>query len=940
LQTIFGNANFTKSEVINLGNLTTINGDAYFGISKLTNLGNLQTIEGDVFFGDSQVTNLGNLTAIGRNAHFGKSQITNLGNLTTINNNANFENSQVTDLGNLNTIGGSAYFEDSQVTNLGNLTTIVRNAFFGDRTDLKKEWEKIENTTKNKTKNMNSQTTENFAKGGKILIKEINDNGNIKIFHQDFQKYLRIGISDKYFIEASNDVGLQGVNFDEKSLMKKISAEYNRMLEEYEDYIISQDSEFITNIMNNNIIIEKRRGASLDVITNLELEVRKESARKREIDTLADTQKESLEQWIIYLKQSDYDVPFKYLLLKAILNFNYTLNTNKLSERSAITIRNFTPFDAGSLAELYYNKSNYLLKDYVLYMNENSKKVFKTQEVISTTNDGKWIKFNGGSLTSKQEKDENGLQLMRLVQNTYWCTKSAGRSQLNGGDFYVYVTEKDGEILPRIAVRMEEDKVGEIRGNYSSRQDIEPDMLLISETFLLENIPNDSGKKWLDSIQYNSKCVDMYNRFVEEGMYKDFIYDYIKLIADKSSFKVDYGENGNVTNLENKFKEIIQNSNEYYKRGDIQTNIEFLTEQTIYFIGNLNNYTIEKLNNKRVKINELKNWKLKVISEDLECSNIITDLGNIEYIGKSLYLSPNFENLNKLKYIGGKIEFNGSNIETLNNLEYIGSGLILDGKIKDLGKLKKIGFLQIKSVDDGFSLSNLEEIIEDLEILNYTNDIDFGNLKTIGGSLIASNSKIVDLKNLQAVGNNFIINGSKIKNLGNLKTIGGNADFSNNFCSSTQNIESILGNIKFLNSRIMEFPKLNKIGGKIDFKGSYFKSFGNIKFIGGNLNFAESKIDDLGNLEYIGGYASFKSSSSNIKSLKKLKNIVKFANFTDSAVEDLGDLETIGGNVYFVNSKVKSLGKLNFVGGLVMMKKNNYDGLEGFVDVISEQLKN
>jgi len=799
-------------------------------------------------------------------------------------------------------------------------------------TDIKK--------TKNKTKNMNIKITENFAKGGKILIKEINDNGNIKIVHQDFQKFLRIGITDKYFIEASNDVGLQGVNFDEASLLKKISIEFNNMLDEYEDYIINEDSEFITNIMKNKIKTEKRRGASLEVLRELELEIDNDNARKKEIREIAGTQKESLEQWILYLKQSDYNVIFKYLILKAVLKFNYTLNTDKLSERDNITIRNFTPFDAGSLAELYYGSSNYLLKDYVLLMNENSKKVFKTQEVIKTTSEGKWIKFNGGNKTTSKERDENGVQLMRLVQNTYWCTKSAGRSQLDGGDFYVYVTEKDGEILPRIAVRMNENLVGEIRGNFSSAQDIEPDMLPISESFLVENIPNDSGKKWLDAIRYNTKCAEMTERFNIEGMYQDFIFDYIKLIAEKSKYKVDYGENGNVVNLENKFKEVIKISNEFYKSGDIEIDSNLITKKTIYLIGNLTKYELDNLIKKQVNINELKNWKLKFISGDVECSDIITDLGNIEIIGKSLRLSPKFENLNKLKYIGDELEFNGSNVESLKNLESIGSGLMLNGKIKDLGKLKKIGFLNINTIDDSFSLGNLEEIVGDLNIFNDIIDFDFGNLKTIGGSFNASNSKITDLKNLQSVGNDFIISGSKIKNFQNLKTIGGDADFSNNFSSSTQNIESILGSIKLLNSRIMDFPKLNKIGGELYFKGSFFKSLGSIKYIGGNLNFAESKVDDLGDLESIGGYASFKSSSSNIKSLKKLKNIVKFANFTDSMVDDLGDLESIGGNVYFKDSKVKSLGKLNFVGGLVMMKKNNYNGLEGFSDVISQELKN
>jgi hypothetical protein len=55
-------------------------------------------------------------------------------------------------------------------------------------------------------------------------------------------------------------------------------------------------------------------------------------------------------------------------------------------------------------------------------------------------------------------------------------------------------------------------------------------------------------------------------------------------------------------------------------------------------------------------------------------------------------------------------------------------------------------------------------------------------------------------------------------------------------------------------------------------------------------------------------------------------------------VVDLGDLESIGGNVYFRLSKIKSLGKLSYVGGLVMMNKNNYSGLEGNKEQILSEL--
>jgi len=766
-----------------------------------------------------------------------------------------------------------------------------------------------------------------FAKGGKVVV-----------LPADIQKYKKIGIEDKYFIEASKDVGLQGINFDSKSILKRIDSQFKDMLDNYEDYLISEDSQSITNYIDNEIEIRKEQGSSLAVIQQWENMKENESSRRNLIDDIAKTQNESLQKWVDYLQLSEYKLPFKFLMLKAVLNFNYDLKLNKLFERGNDTIRNFTPFDAGSLAELNEKNSDYLLMDYNITLNENSIKILNSQEVVQQSVNGKWIKFNGGSRTKSEDIEKNGRRLMNLVQNTYWCTKTAGKNQLRQGDFYVYVTESNGEIFPRIAVRMEESQVSEVRGNKSSAQDLDAEMLPIAEEFLLTNIPNNSGKKWLDSIQYNKKCVEMKKRLDAEGLYEDVIYDYIKIIADKNKFKVDYGDNGNVTLLEQKFEELLKVPNEYYKLGEIVTDYRFITPNTIYFIGDLFTYTLQEIranNQNRTDVNDFNNFKLQLVSGSLEMDANMSNLGNVEFVGNNLILNSKVKDLGKLKYVGGQIVLN-NNIESLSILESVGGGIVLTKNIKDLGKLKKLGFLQIKDCDENFSLGSLEEIVGNLEIYSNSVDIDFGNLKRIGGSLLAQNTKITDLKNLESVGDGFYIQGSKIKIFENLKTIGGDADFSNNFCSSTQNIETILGNIKFLNSRIMEFPKLNKIGGTIEFRGSFFKSFGNISYIGGNLNFADSKLEELGNLEYVGGYVSFKGSK--IKSLNKLKKVVAFANFEGSQVEDLGDLESVGGNLYLKLSKIKSLGKLNYVGGIVFSNKNNYQGLEGFYDEIVNDL--
>ncbi len=79
------------------------------------------------------------------NADFSETNLTNLGTLELITGDAFFRESEVKYLGSLTTIGDSVYFFDSQIESLGNLTTIGGGVYFADRTDLEAEWEKRKN---------------------------------------------------------------------------------------------------------------------------------------------------------------------------------------------------------------------------------------------------------------------------------------------------------------------------------------------------------------------------------------------------------------------------------------------------------------------------------------------------------------------------------------------------------------------------------------------------------------------------------------------------------------------------------------------------------------------------------------------------------------------------------------------------------------------------
>ncbi len=74
---------------------------------------------------------------------------------------------------------------------------------------------------------------------------------------------------------------------------------------------------------------------------------------------------------------------------------------------------------------------------------------------------GQWVKYDHRS---------DHMPLVQSLQGhgTGWCTagESTAQKQLQGGDFYVYYSlDQDGKpTIPRVAIRMEENKIAEIRG--------------------------------------------------------------------------------------------------------------------------------------------------------------------------------------------------------------------------------------------------------------------------------------------------------------------------------------------------------------------------------------------------------------------------------------------------------------------------------------------
>ena len=109
---------------------------------------------------------------------------------------------------------------------------------------------------------------------------------------------------------------------------------------------------------------------------------------------------------------------------------------------------------------------------------------------------GVWKKYERGS-----EPDE----LVASIQGhpLEWCTANpeTARSQLAGGDFYVYysIDGDNNPSIPRVAIRMDGDSIGEVRGIAPS-QELDP---------YITDVVSEKMDEFPDGADYQKKAVDM-----------------------------------------------------------------------------------------------------------------------------------------------------------------------------------------------------------------------------------------------------------------------------------------------------------------------------------------------------------------------------------------------------------------------------------------------
>lgn len=236
------------------------------------------------------------------------------------------------------------------------------------------------------------------------------------------------------------------------------------------------------------------------------------------------TQKESLSKWLNYLldKNTVYPLWAKYWAFQGMLRIGtYNETTGTYQKRSKKTLAPFIEVNPEVLARcidmvVEYVEKKELIDDelsklvesgnfqklYTMFFEKYKRRTLNE----SDKNDGIWITYHKETYEEADEKlkrniEPEYLKLYNSLQgyNTGWCTagsKDTAKAQVcyrengdfddeyeyDGGDFHVYYTkDKNNEYkVPRIAIRMEENYIGEIRGIEES-QNLEEGLEIIVE---------------------------------------------------------------------------------------------------------------------------------------------------------------------------------------------------------------------------------------------------------------------------------------------------------------------------------------------------------------------------------------------------------------------------------------------------------------------------
>ena len=682
----------------------------------------------------------------------------------------------------------------------------------------------------------------------------LNMNNNIR--NMNISKWEKIFASNYY--KNKNYDGIMPVfpsNNKEQVIKEDIEKELNKLYNLDKDtFKISLDSQSLIREYESELKALEQRGEKdeANYIRN-----NKTKALEELSNIYSEKLYEEYKHIVNFIKNANYEDAFKALMLRETLLKVYKKDDTKVivkQRKLDETIEGHMLLNEKVLNVIYNNLDTYenFKELYYAGVAEFNNIIKDTSEItlknVNTYNMGKWIKFDGRASDSKNYA-ENVLKLKTLVQDTPWCTKTLASSQLEQGDFYVFI---DNDNKPHIAVKMNGNEIDEVRGiKNGNLQELEEEYRDVAISFLENNKDIKNGGNWLNKEEWNKRLI-RYIKEIEDGTFA--VKDVPKLLEDlsRSDYRSHFNANSNLEELK-KLPKIKKYLAEYYN----------CTEEEIC-VGDY----IPK---------EETRCPYKIILGDAGFSySGVTDLGDLRIIGENAYLNDSkITDLGELQIIGGNAYFDSSKVTNLGKLQSIGRSVnFRNSDVINLGKLQSIG-------DDArFGNSNI---------------VDLGNLKSIGGRADFRNSNVTNLGELRSIGGHVLFSYSKITNLGKLQSIGGSVEFNDSKVTNLGKLQTIGGSAFFNDSEVIDLGELRSIGQSAYFRNSDVINLGKLQKIGSDACFEHSKITDLGDLQIIGKSAAFNYSE--VTDLGELRSIGKDAVFIDSNITDLGNIEHIGGKI-------------------------------------------
>ncbi len=508
----------------------------------------------------------------------------------------------------------------------------------------------------------------------------------------------------------------------------------------YDKYIIKEE-----NIPESYFELQKKmaleRGMGHIEIT--------EDMKKQLTKDIINDQKSSLDTWLDYLINDDANYPewFKYYAFQGMIRLgSYDKATRTFNKRTSSTTNIFVDLNREALALVYDDLCEVLngkkVDDEVLQkllVGGSFSKLYsytlelsdKNNKDISDDTKGIWIKYNKGS-----EPDElvNSLK----GKGTGWCTagKETARQQLESGDFYVYYTKDSNNEYkqPRIAIRMEGSRIGEIRG-INEHQNLESEMEEVLEEKLKEFPDRDKYKKKVNDMK---KLTDIYNEYKNRELTNEelrFLYE-----VDKKIEGFGYKEDPRIEEIlkeRNKKEDLAKVFNCSPDQISGNPDDVLAGKEIIYFYDDLD------LRN----LTDAKGLKLpRHVKGDLTLVNLIS-----------------IEDLVLPEAINGNLNLNGlTRAKGLRLPEIIGDSLFLSNltSAQNIVFPKEIGgCLHLEKLTYAENLTFPETIDCDLDLSNLTYAKDLVLPKTMNGSLDLKNlTKIENLKLPQYVKYSLLLN--------------------------------------------------------------------------------------------------------------------------------------------------------------------------------------